>query len=221
MQFFGYKGYTGELYPDGSVTPYILQNELQKIGYRTLEPKILNAADYGVPQRRRRVIFIAYREGEKKPKYPKPILNKDEYITLKEAIGDLEKDSFLREQEMSEFQKESRIGRTPTMKGNVLTVSNLMNTEVSNITPVVEERFSLFHEGETCTMLRQRIQKEGIDLSDKQVLIQYCASKLGLTESETVNLYKSGEVTKEMLDILLTKKIYDSDGTIINHRRRF
>ena len=140
MQFFGYKGYTGELYPDGSVTPYILQNELQKIGYRTLEPKILNAADYGVPQRRRRVIFIAYREGEKKPEYPKPILNKDEYITLKEAIGDLEKDSSTHEQEMSEFQKESRIGRTPTMKGNVLTVSNLMNTEVSNITPVVKEK---------------------------------------------------------------------------------
>ena len=206
MQFFGYKGYTGELYPDGSVTPYILQNELQKIGYRTLEPKILNAADYGMPQRRRRVIFIAYREGEKKPEYPKPILNKDEYINLKEAIGDLEKDSSIHEQEISEFQKESRIGRTPTMKGNVLAVSNLMNTEVSNITPVVEERFSLFHEGETCTMLRQRIQKEGIDLSDKQVLIQHCASKLGLTESETVNLYKSGEVTKEMLDILLTKK---------------
>lgn len=206
MQFFGYKGYTGELYPDGSVTPYILQNELQKIGYRTLEPKILNAADYGVPQRRRRVIFIAYREGEKKPEYPKPILNKDEYINLKEAIGDLEKDSSTHEQEMSEFQKESRMGRTPTMKGDVLTVSNLMNTEVSNITPVVEERFSLFHEGETCTMLRQRIQKEGIDLSDKQVLIQYCASKLDMTESETVNLYKNGEVTKEMLDILLTKK---------------
>ena len=93
-----------------------------------------------MPQRRRRVIFIAYREGEKKPEYPKPILNKDEYITLKEAIGDLEKDSSTHEQEMSEFQKESRIGRTPTMKGNVLTVSNLMNTEVSNITPVVKEK---------------------------------------------------------------------------------
>ena len=206
MQFFGYKGYTGELYPDGSTTPYILQNELQKIGYRTLEPRILNAADYGVPQRRRRVIFIAYREGEKEPKYPKPILNKEEYITLKDAIGDLEKGLCVDGKKMSKFQKESQKGRTPTMNGKTISVSDLTNTEVSNITPAVKEHFSLFHEGETCAMLRQRIQKEGIDLSEKPVLIRYCASKLGLTESETVELYKNGKVTKEILDILLTKK---------------
>ena len=55
MQFIGYKGITGIKYPDGSVTPYILRSELSEIGYDTLEPKILNAADYGVPQRRNRI----------------------------------------------------------------------------------------------------------------------------------------------------------------------
>ena len=58
MQFVDYVGITGIRYPDGSVTPYILRNELNEIGYDTLEPRILNAADYGVPQRRNRVIFI-------------------------------------------------------------------------------------------------------------------------------------------------------------------
>ena len=43
MQFMGYKGITGIEYPDGSVTPEILTNELNEIGYNTLEPKILNA----------------------------------------------------------------------------------------------------------------------------------------------------------------------------------
>jgi len=61
MQFLGYKGITGIEYPDGSVTPFILQNELNEIGYHTLKPKVLNAADYGVPQRRNRIIFIGYR----------------------------------------------------------------------------------------------------------------------------------------------------------------
>ena len=41
MQFIGYKGITGIEYPDGSVTPNILQNELNEIGYDTLEPKNL------------------------------------------------------------------------------------------------------------------------------------------------------------------------------------
>ncbi|MHA1285096.1 MAG: DNA (cytosine-5-)-methyltransferase [Promethearchaeota archaeon] len=36
----------------------IIVNEFRKIGYRVLEPKILNAADYGVPQSRKRVIIV-------------------------------------------------------------------------------------------------------------------------------------------------------------------
>lgn len=67
MQFLGYVGITGIEYPDGSVTPEILRRELEEIGYHTLEPRILNAADYGVPQRRNRAIFIGYKDGEKVP----------------------------------------------------------------------------------------------------------------------------------------------------------
>ena len=48
MQFLGYIGITGRRYPDGSVAPYILRNEMEEIGYSVLPPKVLNAADYQI-----------------------------------------------------------------------------------------------------------------------------------------------------------------------------
>lgn len=73
MMFVGYLGLDlynangnlvekGPVYSDGSVTPDILRFELERIGYHTLEPRVLNVADYGVLQKRKRVIFIGYRK---------------------------------------------------------------------------------------------------------------------------------------------------------------
>ena len=106
MQFMGYVGITGIHYSDGSVTPDILRNELKEIGYKTLEPKILNAADFGVPQRRNRAIFIGYRNGEKIPCYPVPTTHGKE-LTLQDAISDLITDSTIRNSiKESQYQKE-------------------------------------------------------------------------------------------------------------------
>ncbi|MBQ7190212.1 MAG: DNA cytosine methyltransferase [Kiritimatiellae bacterium] len=64
-----------------------LINELKKIDYNILLPyQVLNAADYGVPQRRERLFLIAARTGQKLPTYPKP---KKEKVTIREAISDL------------------------------------------------------------------------------------------------------------------------------------
>lgn len=210
MQFIGYKGITGIEYPDGSVTPAILQSELNEIGYDTLEPRILNAADYGVPQRRNRIIFIGYRKGLKEPKYPEPTVKQEEYITLVEAIGDLISNKNIKKRvcpELTQYQKDSIRGRTPAKNGKTISApSKILNNEYSNISDIVEERFSLFRQGESGANLKKRVLEKGINITRKPALVKMCSEKLGISEEEVITLYKSGNVTLEQAEILLTKK---------------
>lgn len=207
MQFLGYVGITGVQYPDGSVTPDILRNELKLIGYHTLEPKILNAADYGVPQRRRRAIFIGYRDGEKTPEYPKPT-HKGHHITLQDAISNLITDDDVRKSILeSDYQKESRAGRTPAKNGLPISAGDKIScTELSRVTDVVSERFSLFKQGESGTNLRKRVKENGIDISGKNALISLCCEKLNLNKNDVVELFKSGNPSDDEINVLLTKK---------------
>lgn len=49
----------------------LLLEEFEGFGYRVLEPSVLNACDFGVPQDRRRLILIGWRDGEQAPaSYP-------------------------------------------------------------------------------------------------------------------------------------------------------
>jgi DNA-cytosine methyltransferase len=43
----------------------VIVDAFESIGYKMAEPKVLNAVDYGVPQKRRRVFFVGNREGVK------------------------------------------------------------------------------------------------------------------------------------------------------------
>lgn len=64
-----------------------LIGELKKIHYNVLLPyRVLNAADYGVPQNRQRLFLIAAREDQTLPNYPEAIREK---TTIREAIEDL------------------------------------------------------------------------------------------------------------------------------------
>lgn len=64
----------------------------QTCGYNVVKDyKVLNAADFGVPQDRRRLFLMGARNGLKLPKYPTPSGS----ATVKDAIGDLpEAESF-------------------------------------------------------------------------------------------------------------------------------
>ena len=67
----GYVGVTGSVYKDGLTVPDILKQEFKSIGYNMLEPKILNASHFGVPQRRNRVIIISHKKRNKRAVLPK------------------------------------------------------------------------------------------------------------------------------------------------------
>ena len=209
MQFVGYKGITGIEYPDGSVTPTILRNELSEIGYNTIDPKVLNAADYGVPQRRNRIIFIGYRADMQAPNYPEPTTTPENYVSLKDAIGDLISDENQRRRvskRASQYQLESKRGRTPDINGNPIASQETLNIELSRITPIVEERFSLYKQGETGTALKKRIKENGIDIIDKPALIQLCIEKLSLSKEEVINTFRNAQADDNQIDVLLTKK---------------
>ena len=209
MQFIGYKGITGIEYPDGSVTPFILRNELKEIGYDTLEPQILNAADYGVPQRRNRIIFMGYRRGLNPPHYPKPTTKPEERVTLLEAIGDLITDPEQRDKvnpNLSQYQLESVNGRTPNINGIPISATDIANTELSRQTDIVRERFELFKPGESGSYLKKRVMEVGIDISDKPALIDLCSKQLKISKSEVIELFKKPGATNEQVEVLLTKK---------------
>ena len=59
-----------------------------KMGYKVVS-KILCSADYGVPQIRKRLVFIGLKVGEKFFEYPEPTNTPDNYITCEQAICDL------------------------------------------------------------------------------------------------------------------------------------
>lgn len=209
-KFYGFVGITGHHYDDGELVPVILRNEFQLIGYQTLEPRILNAANYGVPQRRNRVIVIAYRNDMVAPAYPEAINNDEDALTITDAISDLIRDNNIRNQvcmKATEFQIMSRKGRTPDINGHVIHSNGIIhNNEISTHQQIISERFALFREGEDGAGLKSRVMSEGIDISNSPALIAHCTDKMGISEQEVIDLFRAGNVSKEDTDILLTKK---------------
>lgn len=76
-----------------------------------MKANILNSRFYGVPQERKRAIFLGWQKGLKEPKFPEP--KALPYVTCKEAISDLENEEFSNRQKyhaqaQSEYQIWSR-----------------------------------------------------------------------------------------------------------------
>lgn len=78
----------GMVQTNGGIGAKRVVEDFAKIGYRMV-PKLLYAPDYGLPQIRKRVFFVGLRDGAEDFRFPEPIVDKKNYVTCEEAIGDL------------------------------------------------------------------------------------------------------------------------------------
>lgn len=104
---------------EGKVEMKILK-DFQKAGYK-ISVHTLNSADYGVPQQRKRVIFIANKIN-KTNLFPKPILKSNTYISIKDAISDLmdNKEDIEFNHEFTKHKPEMKLRMSDVKEGNSL-----------------------------------------------------------------------------------------------------
>ena len=112
-----------------------IEELFNKMGY-SLEHGVLNAADYGVPQNRRRAIIIGKLNGDA-PKLPAP---KDEKVTIWDAISDL---AYLESGEGTDVQEYKNAPESEYQKrlrGNATVLYNHVATKHS---PIALERLAM------------------------------------------------------------------------------
>ena len=127
---------------NGEIKNEILKR-FKKMGYN-ISCKILCAADYGVPQMRKRLIFMGVRKDVGEPHFPDPIYDEKNYITCRDAISDLPS----RESELGEntdiYNDFPKTKYQIKMRGIRKVLSNHVGT---NHTTLVKETIALVPEG--------------------------------------------------------------------------
>lgn len=159
---------TNDTYKGQNLVKTILQKELNGLGYSLLDVQTLNAADYGIPQQRNRVVFLAYRNDVTPINYP---TKKNKTITVYDALGDLySTDNYY----SSEYSRSSIQGRTPQVNNNSpIMCTTLTNMETSKHEKSVVERFSLYNFGENKQKAINRLNTTGINLKDTSPTLFY------------------------------------------------
>ena len=117
----------------GAVKESIIK-DFSELGYN-ITYKVLLASDYGVPQNRRRAVFVGLRKGE----YPFPIPTTQTPITAKEALSDLPEHTITDGDSypilpQSEYQKFMRKG-ADTLYNHQATVHTEQTTRIISMVP--------------------------------------------------------------------------------------
>lgn len=179
----------------------ILLSKMQDIGYKA-NVRILNAADYGVPQLRRRAFFIGNRLGldteflsptffdPSKP--PKDTTEMKPYRTLWDAISDLpvlkhgegsERKEEYATPPLSEFQREMRAKMQPGMK--------IWNNKCRKHNETYLKRFAALKQGQKAVHLPKWLQPGRMDIfKDKYRRLNYSKTCFTIL----AHLYKDGNM---------------------------
>jgi DNA (cytosine-5)-methyltransferase 1 len=127
---------------EGQIKDEILRR-FRNMGYN-IECRILSAADYGVPQVRKRLIFMGVRKDIGIPHFPEPKFTPENYRTCRDAISDLPS----RENELGVeediYSSEPQTEYQKLMRGNM---NVLYNHVATNHTQMVKDTIALVPEG--------------------------------------------------------------------------
>jgi len=158
---------SSKLYKGQNLVSSILEKEFRGLGYTMLKPQILNAYDFGVPQQRKRVIFLAYRSDVHPLRYPETT---NDYFTVGDALELLVHEG----QGKNTYAANSILGRTPNITINKpLKNSKLTNMDTSVHSASIIERFSLYEFGENRNSVLSRLRTTGINLFEKSPSLFY------------------------------------------------
>lgn len=127
---------------NGEIKDEILKR-FRALGYN-VECKILVAADYGVPQIRKRLIFMGIHHKYGKPKFPKALFSPDNYRTCRDAISDLPALTDNLGEEECEYSTEPQTDYQKLMRKNS---SKLYNHTATRHTKMVKDTIALVPEG--------------------------------------------------------------------------
>lgn len=152
----------------------MLKDELRESGYTNLAEFILNAADYGVPQKRNRFFILATKDKSLKLSCPKATCNKP--VTVKEALcglpnvipnSDIEKKSYTKAQsDYANLMRNNAFWKIDTDIVSRLTYHMPMKHRGCTL-----ERFSLLKQGESLKDLFERyVGTEREELQARRVL---------------------------------------------------
>lgn len=114
-----------------------------KMGYN-VNNKILCSADYGVPQIRKRLVFVGILDSKNRFEFPEPYLKPDEYITCEQAVGDLPSLEYTLGEDISEYERESLTKYQRQMRGKC---SVLYNHKAINHKQFVKDTIALVPDG--------------------------------------------------------------------------
>lgn len=127
---------------EGQIKDEILRR-FKTMGYN-IDCKILCAADYGVPQNRKRLIFMGIRDDLGTPEFPIPTFTPENYRTCRDAISDLPSLEKGIGEDVAEYEKEPLTEYQKLMRGTCTVLHNHLGT---NHTQMVKDTIALVPEG--------------------------------------------------------------------------
>lgn len=126
----------------GEIKEEILKR-FKALGYN-VECRILVTADYGVPQMRKRLIFMGIRKDKGVPCFPTPQFTPENYRTCRDALSDLPGLTDTLGTEESEYTSEPKTEYQRIMRGSC---NVLYNHTATNHTQMVKDTIALVPEG--------------------------------------------------------------------------